>query len=333
LDIETPQLGETVDTRDMPRRIRRGCKCSSGRVVLLVNVFVTFLTTACVRAEANVPGHVYSVLSYNVHGLFRLVAKDNPAERSTAIGRFASPYDIVLLQEDFEYGDTIAAQMGNSARFRGNGMGWDPRRIAAKALLFPLQLLIPHFSPPYGAGITTFVGADLTATSDVARESYTDCSGWLGGTGDCWANKGFLRVRIRTPEGGEVDVYNTHLEAGASETSVAIRAKQFSQLASRIETWSPGRAIIVSGDFNSDLRGPGDWTNLMNFRDRLGLQDSGAGPELPYWRERDYILYRNGTDFSLTVEEAGEALEFTNRHRALSDHPALFARFRVTRTP
>jgi hypothetical protein len=32
---------------------------------------------------------------------------------------------------------------------------------------------------------------------------------------------------------------------------------------------------------------------------------------------------------ALAVESAGEALEFVNDGRALSDHPAVFARFRV----
>ena len=62
----------------------------------------------------------------------------------------------------------------------------------------------------------------------------------------------------------------------------------------------------------------------------MELQDSGAGPELSYWRERDYILHRDGTETALRVEQAGEALEFVDRDRALSDHPAIYARFRIT---
>jgi endonuclease/exonuclease/phosphatase family metal-dependent hydrolase len=300
------------------------------QAALLILLFITATTT---RAESSASARSYSVLSYNVHGLFRLIAKDNPGDRSPIIGWLASSYDIVLLQEDFEYSDVIAAQLRHHSRFRGKGIGWDLRRVAAKVLLFPFQLLIPRFSPPYGAGLTTSVGADLTADPVALRKSYTDCSGWLGGTGDCWANKGFLRVRIRTPEGAEVDVYNTHMEAGASEQSIAIRHKQFNHLANAIDAWSPGQALIVAGDFNSDLRRPGDQTNLMHFRHRLGLRDSGAGPELPYWRERNYIFYRDSSTVTLTVAGAGEALEFTRGHHALSDHPALFARFHIVQTP
>jgi hypothetical protein len=50
---------------------------------------------------------------------------------------------------------------------------------------------------------------------------------------------------------------------------------------------------------------------------------------LRHWRERDYILYRNGADTELEVERAGEAREFVEQDRALSDYPAVYARFRV----
>jgi hypothetical protein len=49
------------------------------------------------------------------------------------------------------------------------------------------------------------------------------------------------------------------------------------------------------------------------------------------WHERDRIFYRDGVDTKLQVERAGEAREFVDGDRALSDHPAVYARFRVTR--
>ena len=60
------------------------------------------------------------------------------------------------------------------------------------------------------------------------------------------------------------------------------------------------------------------------------VQSNRASAELSYWRERDYILHRDGTATALRVEQVGEALEFVDRDRALSDHPALYARFRIT---
>jgi len=275
-------------------------------------------------------GTEFTVLSYNIHGLFPLAAKDDPRDRMPTIGWLANRYEIVMFQEDFEYHHVLRDQMPGAIGIRGNGMGWDPRRVLAKLLISPISIFLPHFSPPYGAGISIFVRESLALTDDVDREPFDFCHGWFGANGDCWARKGYQRVGIRTADGLEIDLYNTHLEAGPTERSIRTRRQQLEALAQAIETRPKTRAVIVGGDFNSAFNRVGDRENIVAFRRRLELQDSGAGPELPYWRERDYILHRDGTDAALRVEQAGEAQEFVERDRALSDHPALYARFRIT---
>jgi len=281
-------------------------------------------------AGSSAPSSELSVLCYNVHGLFPLAAKDDPRDRMPTIGWLANRYEVAMFQEDFEYHDVIRSQLPGSVGIRGNGMGWDPRRVLAKLLVSPVSIFLPHFSPPYGAGISIFVRESLAITGDVDRKAYGICRGWFGSDGDCWARKGFQRVGIRTPDGSEVDLYNTHLEAGGNERAVAIREQQLDILARAIEARPKTRALIVAGDFNSAFNRPGDREKILAFRRRLELHDTGAGPELPYWRERDYILYRDGTATALQVEQAGEAGEFVERGRALSDHPALYARFQIT---
>ena len=280
--------------------------------------------------EASGTGTEITVLSYNIHGLFPLIAKDDPRDRMPTIGWLANQYDVAMFQEDFEYHHVIRDQMPGAVGYRGNGMGWDPRRVFAKLIISPVSILLPHFSPPYGAGISIFVRESLAIDDDVDSEPYGLCRGWFGATGDCWANKGYQRVGIRTAEGAEVDLYNTHLEAGASDYAVQIRMQQLDILARAIEARAKSRAVIIGADFNTAFNRVGDRDTLMKFRRRLELLDSGAGPELSYWRERDYILHRDGTAAVLRVEQAGEALEFVDRDRALSDHPAIYARFRIT---
>jgi endonuclease/exonuclease/phosphatase family metal-dependent hydrolase len=282
------------------------------------------------EADFSKTGTEISVLCYNIHGLFPLAAKDDPRDRMPTIGWLANRYDVVMFQEDFEYHHVIRSQMPGAIGIRGNGMGWDPRRVLAKLLISPVSIFLPHFSPPYGAGISIFVREPLAVADDFDREPFDVCHGWFGSTGDCWARKGYQRVGIRTSEGAEIDLYNTHLEAGPSERSVEIRGQQLDTLARAIEARPKTRAVIVAGDFNSAFNRVGDREKIVEFRRRLELHDSGAGPELPYWRERDYILYRDGTDTALHAAQAGEAQEFVERDRALSDHPALYARFRVT---
>jgi endonuclease/exonuclease/phosphatase family metal-dependent hydrolase len=271
-----------------------------------------------------------SVLSYNVHGLPAVIAQDRPRSRAKAIGSLARSYDVVLFQEDFEYHSVIRRQMEGSVGIAGNGMAFDPRRLAAQILLAPVAAVLPHFSVPYGAGLSTFVKSTLALPSGVGRAPFRICHGWLGASFDCWASKGYLRVRIRTVENARVDVYSTHLDAGRGKRSTKARRRQLRILADAVERHSGDRALIVGGDLNLAANRPGDWEAMSEFRERLNLRDSGAGPELPFWNSRDYILYRSGTGAEISVEQAGEALEFVDGNRTLSDHPAVYARFRVS---
>lgn len=273
-------------------------------------------------------GNTFTLLLYNVHGLFPLAAKDDPRDRMPTIGWLANKYQVILFQEDFEYHHVLGEQLEDSVGYRGNGMGWDPRRVLGKLFLSPVAIFLPHFSPPYGSGVTTWAEKPIEIT-EVTREPYSECNGWFGENGDCWARKGFLHTRLRVPGGGEVDIYNTHMEAGPSESSVRTRRTHFEDMAAGMERLSEGRAVIASGDFNVAFIRPGDRDMMMDFRKRMSLDDTGAAPELPFWRERGFVLYRSGKDTKLTVEASGEAKEFVSRQRALSDHAALWVRFRV----
>jgi endonuclease/exonuclease/phosphatase family metal-dependent hydrolase len=290
-------------------------------------MFVLLATVTSVQAEDE-QGVEFRLLTYNVHALFKAIAKDAPRDRIPTIGWLANRYDVVLFQEDFEYSKLLAKQMAGSVRIAGNGMGWDARRVAAKVLIAPVAIFIPYFWPPYGDGITTFVDGRF-ALGESHREPFSECHGWFGANGDCWARKGFLRVRMELPHGGEIDVYNTHLESGPSDVSAVVRSIQLDQIAEAIERDSMGRAVIVGGDFNLARIRLGDRSVKDHYLKRLSLHDSGAGPELPFWRERDFVLFRDGDWTKLTVLASGEAQEFVNRGRALSDHPALFVRFRA----
>src|SRR5215470_15874885 len=210
---------------------------------------VLLAASLAVAQPAHADSHL-SVLSYNLHGLSPFIAKDNPRTRIAAIGALAKTYDVALFQEDFEYHGVIRRQMTGSVGVCGNGSTFDVRRLAAKILFAPVTLFLPHFSAPYGAGLSTFVKPALAQQDDVGREPYGVCDGWLGAHFDCWASKGYLRVGIRTPEGVIIDVYSTHLDAGRGKRSVTTRRRQLRMLAKAIETQSGGRAVIVGGDFN-----------------------------------------------------------------------------------
>jgi len=297
---------------------------------IAIVIAVSALLGSSAWADEGGEPYVVSVLSYNVHGIFPLAAKDDPRDRMPTIGWLAHKYDVVLLQEDFEFHGKLKQQLrGDAVGYRGNSVWRSPHLAITKVLTFPLLAWIPSLSIPYGAGVSTFVDKDLHVPDSAVREAYGSCHGWLNYANDCWGAKGYLRVRIRTPEGAEVDVYNTHLEAGGHEGDAAVRREQMDVLVEGIERLSAGRAVIVAGDLNTDYIRPDDRDMVRDFRNRTGLLDSGAAPELSRWRERDFIFYRSGAGARLELESAGEALEFAGRQRALSDHAALYANFRI----
>ena len=268
-----------------------------------------------------------AVLSYNVHGLAWVAAGDDPATRSSAIGWLARRYDVTFFQEDFETTRAIAAQLPGWTIVHGNRMRPDPRLIAAKVVLLPLALALPGFSPPYGSGLTTALAEPLrVAAAGVRRQAYATCDGWFSDRNDCWASKGFLRIRFVTAGGIEVDAYNTHLDSGSSPGSVAARRAQLDDLARAIEEDSRGRPLIVGGDLNLAAARASDRDDLTWFRERLSLLDTGARPELPGWGGYDHLWVRDGHGVHVRVLDAGEDPLFVSRDRALSDHPAIFAR-------
>ena len=108
--------------------------------VLGALVLVGAVAASPAVGDAGHDSDAFSLLSYNVHGLFRMIAQDAPGTRSRTIGWLASRYDVVMLQEDFEYHKMIAGQMTGMVAYRGNRMRPDPRLIVAKMLLSPFQL-------------------------------------------------------------------------------------------------------------------------------------------------------------------------------------------------
>jgi hypothetical protein len=301
---------------------------SSVAAVILLTVMASLAAPRESRCDTPL-----TVLSYNVRGLPGLVARDSPRSRAKAIGSLARSYDVALFQETFEYQSVLRKRMAGRVEFTGNGAVFDARRFAGQILLAPIALAVPHFSARYGSGLSTYVKSDLTLPSSVGRAPYRVCDGWFGNNFDCWASKGYLRVRIQVPEGGAIDVYSTHLDAGRTRRAIKIRRRQLDILADAIEKNSGDRAVILGGDLNLASDQPRDHRLLLEFRERLGLLDSGAGPQFPLWNSRDYILYRSGSGAQLDIEQAGEAFEFIAATRALSDHPAVYARFRVRAMP
>jgi endonuclease/exonuclease/phosphatase family metal-dependent hydrolase len=294
----------------------RGSTVRRRRAALAALALAAALCGAPPRAAAE-PGAVeLRLLTYNTHGLPAWIAGDDPARRFPQIARRVQAYDVALLQEDFEYHELLRAGVPGLVVERGN-----PSRFEGS----PFCLVSCQ-----GSGLTFVTRFPRAALLGLANVRYRACAGWLGGANDCFATKGFQHVRLLLPGDLEVHVVNTHLDAGRAPEDRAARRAQLERLRSHLEGTAQGAALVLGGDLNLDAADPEDAALRDEFARALGLVDTGAayGPGGP-WKRLDYLYRRDGVAVLLQVLDAGEAREFSDGGRPLSDHPALFVRLRA----
>jgi hypothetical protein len=208
---------------------------------------------ALVAADARAAGGSFTTLTYNVAGLPQGVSSA-PSDRQSAtqaISCYVKPFDIVNVQEDFNY----------------------------HAALYDACDDHPYRSPTSGG---MGIGSGLNTLSrfpyaDWDRVKWGACNGV-----DCLTPKGFTVARVRLAEGVLVDVYNLHTQAQTADADLVARRANVLQLIGYIESYSAGHAVIVMGDTNTRYTRTGDdiWElQRRGFRDAwIELVRSGAVP-------------------------------------------------------
>ncbi|GAB2859411.1 jacalin-like lectin [Streptomyces deserti] len=195
-------------------------------------------TTGAPPAAAATSGS-FNVLTYNIAGLPLGLGDSDPETNTPLIGQRLSPYDLVNVQEDFNYHASLYAHDTH-----------------------------PHRTPTSGgAGI----GDGLNTLSDVPFEDFQRVR-WNACTGtNCLTPKGFSLARVRLAEGVFVDLYNVHTNADADDAALAARRANIQQLSDFIRAHSAGNAVIVMGDTNTRYTRTGD--NIRTLIDANGLKD------------------------------------------------------------
>lgn len=270
-----------------------------------------FLIIALLLAASPAGGDEFTVLSCNARGLSAWLAGDDPATRLAIIGDKSNAYDVALIQEDFAHHSALLRGTRQPIVERGN-----PSRFGRWCPICG------------GSGLTILSRWGRENLLELANRAYRHCAGWIGGANDCLATKGFQRARMRLPGGAELDFVNTHLDAGRSQADREVRRRQLDLLRKRIEAEVAGGALILGGDLNLDAADEEDVALRDAFASALGLANSGARGG-SRWPTLDYIFYRSGGSLELEVVEAGEDASFVHEDGPLSDHPAIFARFRT----
>lgn len=259
-------------------------------------------------------GELY-LLTYNIAGLPEPISSATlpRAESITTIGLKLEGFDIVNVQEDFNYNTRLYQY--NQHTFRTE----------------------PKGKVPFGDGLNTLSHYPIL---ELQRIPWQDCNGT-----DCLTPKGFAYMRIQLAKEVIVDVYNLHATSHTSRRAVEARQKNMQQLADYICTHSKGMPLIVMGDFNAHYGFVGD--NLHDFKQQTGVVDpwvdiflEGKIPEplaefmIPKKLEItdeiesiDKILYRNGTHLKFIPKSyAIEDKLFSTDGEHLSDHLAVSLR-------
>ena len=212
----------------------------------LAGVIVVAAIVVAPAAPALAASGTFTALSYNVAGLPEgLSSAPTPRDTATtAIGQRLGPYDVIHVQEDFNYHANLYAADTHPYRTPTSG------------------------GAGIGSGLNT-LSAYAYDADDFERVGWNSCQ---LDSGDCLTPKGFTFMRERLAEGVYLDLYNVHTNAGTSSGDLSSRADNLSQLTTFIASHSAGNAVIVMGDTNTRYTPTGD--TIAAFTSGNGLTDA-----------------------------------------------------------
>ncbi|MGP4086905.1 jacalin-like lectin [Streptomyces sp. KR55] len=199
---------------------------------------LTGLTATTIPAQAATTG-TFNVLTYNIAGLPLGLGDSDPETNTPLIGQRLGGYDIVNVQEDFNYHASLYANDNHPYRTSTSG------------------------GAGFGDGLNTLSDHSF---EDFERVDWDDCTGT-----DCLTPKGFTLARVRLTEGVFVDLYNVHTNADVTDAALAARRANIEQLSDFIQANSAGNAVIVMGDTNTRYTRAGD--NIRTLVSENNLKD------------------------------------------------------------
>ncbi|MFD5478688.1 jacalin-like lectin [Streptomyces hawaiiensis] len=211
----------------------------TGALTAVVLAVTGLATTGAPTATAADSGS-FDVLTYNIAGLPLGLGDSDPEANTPLIGQRLGPYDIVNVQEDFNYHASLYANDKHPYRTATSG------------------------GAAFGDGLNTLSDH---AFEDFQRVKWNNCTGT-----NCLTPKGFTLARVRLAEGTYVDLYNVHTNADATDDALAARRANVEQLSAFIRANSSGNAVIVMGDTNTRYTRTGD--NIRTLLSQNGLTDA-----------------------------------------------------------
>ena len=249
------------------------------------------------------------MLTYNIHALTPVIAGDDPHSRIPEILSKSLGFEILFLQENWIF---------NESELKSYLVGYNI--ISSKNSKFPWP--IKQLINPNGAGLSIAI-ADTIKVIDVVEKSFVRCSGWLSKDNDCLSSKGFQHIVVEV-SGERLDLYNTHLDAGDSESDISTRSSQVLHFQNYIKENSDGYPVIIAGDLNIDFDSD-EFSVITHFSTELNLKIADWSNKFSSstFGKLDYILYRDSEEFNISLESCKVDLKLNG----LSDHPPIKALF------
>ncbi|KAI9979532.1 hypothetical protein PInf_029256 [Phytophthora infestans] len=258
--------------------------------------------------------NTFSVMSINVAGIPEFLSSGNPLENSVEIGRRISNWDVVNVQEDFNYHAYVYSMNSHLHRTSTSG------------------------GIPFGDGLNTLSNFSFNNITDLTRSKWSVCSTFDGA--DCLTPKGFTHARP----------LQLARCAGVTDADEVARAANLAQLSAYITANSADNAVIVMGDTNTRYTRAAD--TIREFAEGLNLTDGWVeyvrNGEYPTKGAEaivcdasimtnacevvDKILYRGNNYIKLTLEKwNNENAAFLDDNGVmLSDHPPISSIFSWT---
>ncbi|KAG5352445.1 hypothetical protein C0989_002281 [Termitomyces sp. Mn162] len=205
--------------------------------------FVKLLALIASSAAAQTSGS-FSLLSYNVAGLPEILSSGNPIVDTPLISPRLGPFNIINVQEDFNFNDVLYANDNHTFRTPTSGIAG------------------------IGSGLNTLSDFPFF---DLDRVKWSSCN---LNNGDCLTPKGFTFARIRVSDGFWFDLYNLHGDAGDEAGDINARASNLAQLTTYAQTASIGMPVVVMGDTNTRYTRVGDSESLHSLIDALEVTDA-----------------------------------------------------------
>ena len=194
-----------------------------------------------------------TILLWNVWLLPPPLSDSIVRSRAQRISPLLADYDVVVLNEAFTCKSELLAQtnypfqahLGRKSRYN----------------LFDSGIIILSAHP----------------VVKVEREHFRTRKRW-----DKLASKGVIFCRIQLPDGSELDIYGTHMQAGYSDSEQVSREQQTRQLCEFIirHSGEEGRHVVLAGDMNmgparhADLSGYSiHYSSPLDARRRVGTYE------------------------------------------------------------